>query len=73
MKELLSAELKNYIDENQDTLVKLLDTLCRVPAPFLNFTLPPLTVAVQGARGEFRAVSSSTHFSLLSEEEVVER
>ena len=33
MKELLSAELKNYIDENQDTLVKLLDTLCRVPAP----------------------------------------
>ena len=33
MKELLSAELKNYIDENQDTLVNLLDTLCRVPAP----------------------------------------
>lgn len=33
MNELLSAELKAYIDENQDALVKLLDTLCRIPAP----------------------------------------
>ena len=33
MNELLSAELKAYIDENQETLVKLLDTLCRIPAP----------------------------------------
>ena len=33
MNELLSAELKAYIDENQDTLVKLLDTLCRIPSP----------------------------------------
>ncbi len=33
MKELLSAELKSYIAENQTTLVKLLDTMCRIPSP----------------------------------------
>ena len=33
MNELLSTELKTYIAENQETLVKLLDTLCRIPAP----------------------------------------
>lgn len=33
MNELLNAELKAYIDENQDTLIKLLDTLCRIPSP----------------------------------------
>ena len=33
MKELLRADLKAYIAENQETLVKLLDTLCRIPAP----------------------------------------
>lgn len=33
MNTLQNAELKNYIAENQDTLVKLLDTLCRIPAP----------------------------------------
>ncbi len=33
MNELLRADLKAYIDENQETLIKLLDTLCRIPAP----------------------------------------
>ena len=33
MNELLPKELKEYIDSNQDTLVKLLDTLCRIPSP----------------------------------------
>ena len=33
MNNLLDTELKTYIAENQDTLVKLLDTLCRIPAP----------------------------------------
>ena len=33
MKELLTADLKAYVDENQETLVKLMDTLCRIPAP----------------------------------------
>lgn len=33
MKELLRADLKSYIAENQGALVKLLDTLCRIPAP----------------------------------------
>lgn len=33
MKELLSAKLKDYVDQNQETLVKLMDTLCRIPAP----------------------------------------
>lgn len=33
MSELLPRELKDYIDSNQDTLVKLLDTMCRIPAP----------------------------------------
>ena len=31
--ELLNAELKSYIADNQETLIKLLDTLCRIPAP----------------------------------------
>lgn len=33
MNEFLPKELKDYIAQNQDTLVKLLDTLCRIPAP----------------------------------------
>ncbi len=33
MNTLLPKELKAYIDANQDTLVKLLDTLCRIPSP----------------------------------------
>ena len=33
MNEFLPKELKDYIGQNQDTLVKLLDTLCRIPAP----------------------------------------
>ena len=33
MNELLNAELKSYIEENQGTLIQLLDTLCRIPAP----------------------------------------
>lgn len=33
MNQLLPKELKEYIDANQDTLVKLLDTMCRIPAP----------------------------------------
>lgn len=33
MNELLSKELKEYIDANQDTLIRLLDTLCRIPSP----------------------------------------
>lgn len=32
MNEFLPKELKDYIGQNQDTLVKLLDTLCRIPA-----------------------------------------
>ena len=33
MNELLPKELKEYIESNQDALVKLLDTLCRIPSP----------------------------------------
>jgi len=33
MNKLLPGELKAYIDANQGTLVKLLDTLCRIPSP----------------------------------------
>ena len=33
MNEPISAGLKAYVEENQETLVKLLDTLCRIPSP----------------------------------------
>ena len=33
MNEPISAGLKAYVEENQETLVKLLDTLCRIPVP----------------------------------------
>lgn len=33
MNEFLPKELKDYIAQNQDTLVKLLDTLCLPPGP----------------------------------------
>lgn len=33
MQNVLSQELKQYVEENQKTLLELLDTLCRIPAP----------------------------------------
>ena len=33
MNTCISTELKKYIEENQEALVKLTDTLCRIPAP----------------------------------------
>ena len=33
MNELLTADLKAYVDASQEALVKLLDTLCRIPSP----------------------------------------
>lgn len=33
MNELLNTELEAYLAENQETLVRLIDTLCRIPSP----------------------------------------